>query len=66
MDVTNSGMPALRGPPRRPVAPYIERVGELCGATVNVVSVGPDREHTLVRTPPARLTANLAAGLERL
>jgi adenylosuccinate synthase len=30
---------------------YIERIGELCGASVNVVSVGPDREHTLVRTP---------------
>ena len=29
---------------------YIDRVGELCGASVNVVSVGPDREHTLVRT----------------
>ena len=28
---------------------YVERIGELCGATVDVVSVGPDREHTLVR-----------------
>jgi adenylosuccinate synthase len=28
---------------------YIDRVGELCGASVDVVSVGPDREHTLVR-----------------
>jgi adenylosuccinate synthase len=28
---------------------YIERVGELCGSSVDVVSVGPDREHTLVR-----------------
>ncbi|MBV9101176.1 MAG: adenylosuccinate synthase [Candidatus Dormibacteraeota bacterium] len=31
---------------------YIERVGELCGAAVDVVSVGPDREHTLVRRLP--------------
>jgi len=31
---------------------YVERVGELCGATVDVVSVGPDREHTLVRRLP--------------
>jgi adenylosuccinate synthase len=28
---------------------YIERLGELAGAPVDVVSVGPDREHTLVR-----------------
>ena len=28
---------------------YIERVAELSGAGVDVVSVGPDREHTLVR-----------------
>jgi adenylosuccinate synthase len=31
---------------------YVERVGELCGAAVDVVSVGPDREHTLVRRLP--------------
>jgi adenylosuccinate synthase len=31
---------------------YVERIGELCGAAVDVVSVGPDREHTLVRTLP--------------
>ncbi|MFN2582757.1 MAG: adenylosuccinate synthase [Candidatus Dormibacteria bacterium] len=31
---------------------YIERVGELAGAKVDVVSVGPDREHTLVRRLP--------------
>ncbi len=30
---------------------YIERLGELSGAPVDVVSVGPDREHTLVRRP---------------
>jgi adenylosuccinate synthase len=30
---------------------YIERVAELCGAEVDVVSIGPDREHTLVRRP---------------
>ncbi|MFN2569142.1 MAG: adenylosuccinate synthase [Candidatus Dormibacteria bacterium] len=30
---------------------YIERLEELCGAPVDVVSVGPDREHTLVRRP---------------
>jgi adenylosuccinate synthase len=30
---------------------YIERLGELSGASVDVVSVGPDREHTLVRRP---------------
>jgi adenylosuccinate synthase len=30
---------------------YIERVAELCGADVDVVSIGPDREHTLVRRP---------------
>ena len=28
---------------------YIERLAELCGAEVDVVSIGPDREHTLVR-----------------
>jgi adenylosuccinate synthase len=31
---------------------YVERIGELCGAPVDVVSVGPDREHTLVRRLP--------------
>jgi adenylosuccinate synthase len=31
---------------------YLERLGELSGAAVDVVSVGPDREHTLVRTLP--------------
>jgi adenylosuccinate synthase len=30
---------------------YIERLGELAGASVDVVSVGADREHTLVRRP---------------
>lgn len=30
---------------------YIERIGELCGSSVDVVSVGPDRAHTLVRNP---------------
>jgi adenylosuccinate synthase len=30
---------------------YVERLGELCGAPVDVVSVGPDRQHTLVRRP---------------
>ena len=28
---------------------YVERLGELSGAPVDVVSVGPDRQHTLVR-----------------
>jgi adenylosuccinate synthase len=28
---------------------YIDRLAELPGADVDVVSVGPDREHTLVR-----------------
>jgi adenylosuccinate synthase len=28
---------------------YIDRLAELSGAEVDVVSVGPDREHTLVR-----------------
>ncbi|HEY4869321.1 MAG TPA: adenylosuccinate synthase [Candidatus Dormibacteraeota bacterium] len=31
---------------------YVERLGELCGSAVDVVSVGPDREHTLVRSLP--------------
>jgi adenylosuccinate synthase len=31
---------------------YIERLGELSGAPVDVVSVGPDRVHTLVRRLP--------------
>ena len=31
---------------------YVTRIGELCGAPVDVVSVGPDREHTLVRRLP--------------
>jgi adenylosuccinate synthase len=31
---------------------YVDRIGELCGAPVDVVSVGPDREHTLVRELP--------------
>jgi len=30
---------------------YVERLGELAEAPVDVVSVGPDREHTLVRRP---------------
>jgi len=30
---------------------YLDRLGELCDAAVEVVSVGPDREHTLVRRP---------------
>lgn len=30
---------------------YIERLAELCGAPIDVISVGPDREHTLVRRP---------------
>ena len=30
---------------------YIARLAELCGAPVDVVSVGPDRQHTLVRRP---------------
>ena len=31
---------------------YLERIGELCEASIDVVSVGPDREHTLVRSLP--------------
>jgi adenylosuccinate synthase len=31
---------------------FVDRIGELCGAPVDVVSVGPDREHTLVRRLP--------------
>jgi adenylosuccinate synthase len=31
---------------------YVDRIGELCGAPVDVVSVGPDREHTLVQSLP--------------
>ena len=31
---------------------YVERIGELCGSAVDVVSVGPDRDHTLVRNLP--------------
>jgi adenylosuccinate synthase len=31
---------------------YVERIGELCGAPVDVVSIGPDRDHTLVRRLP--------------
>ena len=31
---------------------YIDRIGELSGASVDVVSVGPDRRHTLVRRLP--------------
>jgi len=34
---------------------YVERIGELCGSAVDVVSVGPDREHTLVRNLPLAL-----------
>jgi adenylosuccinate synthase len=34
---------------------YVERIGELCGSAVDVVSVGPDREHTLVRSLPLAL-----------
>ena len=30
---------------------YIDRIAELSGSSVDVVSVGPDREHTLVRRP---------------
>ena len=28
---------------------YVERLGELSGAPVDVVSIGPDRQHTVVR-----------------
>jgi adenylosuccinate synthase len=37
--------------PTRECRAYIERLAELAGAEVDVVSVGPDREHTLVRRP---------------
>ena len=30
---------------------YVERIEELCGAAIDVISVGPDREHTIVRRP---------------
>ncbi|HEY6379421.1 MAG TPA: adenylosuccinate synthase [Candidatus Dormibacteraeota bacterium] len=30
---------------------YVERLEELCGVSVDVVSVGPDRQHTIVRHP---------------
>jgi adenylosuccinate synthase len=30
---------------------YVERLEELCGAPIDAVSVGPDREHTVVRRP---------------
>lgn len=30
---------------------YVERIEELCGAPVDVVSIGPDREQTIVRRP---------------
>jgi adenylosuccinate synthase len=30
---------------------YVEKLEELCGVSVDVVSVGPDREHTIVRNP---------------
>ncbi|HET9052032.1 MAG TPA: adenylosuccinate synthase [Candidatus Dormibacteraeota bacterium] len=30
---------------------YIGRLEELCGVPVDVISVGPDREHTIVRRP---------------
>lgn len=36
----------------KPCRTYLERIGDLCEAAVDVVSVGPDREHTLVRTLP--------------
>ncbi len=53
-------MPGWRAPTRdcrrfedlpRACQAYVERLGELSGAPVDVVSVGPDREHTLVRRP---------------
>jgi adenylosuccinate synthase len=28
---------------------YVDRLAELSGADIDVVSVGPDREHTLMR-----------------
>ena len=30
---------------------YVERLEEICGASVDVISVGPDREDTIVRRP---------------
>ena len=30
---------------------YVTRLEELCGAPVDIISVGPDREHTIVRRP---------------
>jgi adenylosuccinate synthase len=48
MDISDTRLPQLRraaeGVPR-----HIDRIAELSGAEVDVVSVGPDREHTLVR-----------------
>jgi adenylosuccinate synthase len=32
-----------------PCRAYIERLAELCGAALDVASVGRDREHTLAR-----------------
>jgi adenylosuccinate synthase len=35
---------------------YVQRISELCDAPVDVVSVGPDREHTLVHRLPLALS----------
>ena len=28
---------------------YVERIGEVAGARVGIISVGPERDHTIVR-----------------
>ena len=34
-----------------PAQDYIEAVAEVCGAPVDIISVGPDREQTITRSP---------------
>jgi adenylosuccinate synthase len=34
-----------------PCRDYVERLSERCGASIDVISVGPDREQTIIRRP---------------
>ena len=55
----------LTGRPRRGGLPenarrYVERIGELLGRPVAIVSVGPDRDQTIFCDPPPTATTTMA------
>jgi adenylosuccinate synthase len=36
----------------RPARSFLERIGEICGVPIDLVSTGPERDHTIVRRHP--------------